>query len=98
MMAIKYVFNPFTSNFDAVDSAAASSGTPATDLFTVTDTGDKTYTLSDTPLSETEFVMLNGQTLSKGAGEDYTVSGNDIVLDASCVLFVGDKILVKYRK
>ena len=77
---------------------AGGGGTHATDLFTVTDTGVKTYTLTDTPISDSQIVSLNGQVLSEGGSEDYTVSGKDIILDASCVLFIGDKILVKYNK
>jgi len=94
-MAVKYVFNPFTTNFDAIDTTTAS-GNRAFDTFTVSNVSQKTYTLSGTPLSNSEFVHLNGVTLSKGGSLDYTVSGADIILDASCVLTLGDLILVKY--
>ena len=73
-------------------------GTHAKDLFTVVNASIKTYTLTDTPVTDSQLVMQNGQDLSEGVGEDYTVSGKDIILDAACVLFVGDKILVKYNK
>lgn len=73
-------------------------GTHAVDLFTVVNDTIKTYTLTETPITDSQIVSLNGQVLSEGGSEDYTVSGKDIILNPSCVLFVGDKILVKYNQ
>ena len=91
-MGVKYVFNPFTSQLDVVNDTSF-----AVDDFVVTNPSTKTYSLSSSPISDSEFVTLNGVLLLKGATEDYTISGADVTLDASCELRIGDKIVVKYQ-
>ena len=69
------------------------------DVFIVTapDVVSKTFTLTDTPIAQSEFVILNGILTTKGGSYDYTVSGDQIIFTAGVTLTVGDKVHVKYK-
>lgn len=55
-----------------------------------------TFTLTNTPVSGSESVYLNGLLQEPGAGNDYTISGATITYLTAPVS--GDKIRVSYRK
>ncbi len=55
------------------------------------------YTLTNSPVSGTEMVFLNGMLLNAGAGNDYTISGAEITLLTNPPT-AEDVILVTYRK
>jgi len=59
--------------------------------------GPWTYPLSHSPINNSEFVMLNGVTLTYGSGYDYTISGSDLIINATVELEDTDKIHVKYK-
>jgi len=54
------------------------------------------FTLTFTPIANSQAVFYNGLALAPGATEDYTISGNVVTLNAGIVLTNGDKILVTY--
>jgi len=93
-MSVKYVFNPFTATFDAID---AFTGALSVDTFVVTVPATHDFTLTLSPVLDSEFIILNGVTLNRGATEDYTISGNTLTISASYELRVGDKLVAKYR-
>jgi hypothetical protein len=53
-----------------------------------------TYVLAHTPIAGTEDVILNGDILDEGAGNDYTIAGDTIT--TATPLVDGDKIRVSY--
>jgi len=57
----------------------------------------RTLTLSNTPINTTEYVILNGVTLTKGASYDYTVAGTNINLTAGVDIELGDQFSVRYK-
>lgn len=60
--------------------------------------GQSIYTLSASPITNSEIVARNGQILNKGVGEDYTLSGAVITLAADVAVDIkaGEKITVSY--
>lgn len=56
----------------------------------------KEVTLSSTPITNSEFVYLNGVHLKRGSTRDYTLSGTVITFNAAWVLKVDDIITVRY--
>ena len=64
--------------------------------FEVTDSNQKTYTVSNTPEPGSVIVLLNGLYQVPGSGEAYTVSGSDITFTPSATLTVGDLIEIYY--
>lgn len=78
-------------------SITAPSSTYAKDLFTVVSPiPDHILLLSSAPLANSEIVGWNGLILRPGAGNDYTISGSTIVLNAGITLTIGDQIVVVY--
>ncbi len=71
-------------------------GSHKQDQFTVVNPANKTLTLSNTPLTESERVSWNGLILRSGASNDYTVLGTQITLTAGITLTVSDEISVAY--
>lgn len=65
------------------------------DIFNVSGPGN-VFTLTFTPLTNSQHVFYNGLALAPGVTEDYTISGNVVTLNAGIVLTNGDKILVTY--
>jgi hypothetical protein len=55
-----------------------------------------TYTLANTPISNTEMLYVNGLLQEPGAGNDYTISGGTITMLSAPVS--GDRIRVNYQK
>ncbi len=55
-----------------------------------------TYVLANTPISGTEHVYINGILWESGSGNDYTISGANITVEAGSILQTGDKIRVSY--
>ena len=66
------------------------------DVFTVTVPATHIFTLSQTPITNSQLVLWNGIGLARGASEDYMLSGVTVTLDAGIELTVGDKILIIY--
>lgn len=60
--------------------------------------GQSNFTLSATPITNSEIVARNGQILTKGVGEDYTISGAVITLaaDVASTIKAGEKISAHY--
>jgi hypothetical protein len=54
------------------------------------------FTLSFTPVLNSQHVFYNGLALAEGGSYDYTLSGNVLTLNGSIVLIAGDRILVTY--
>lgn len=83
-----------------VGSGGGSSSTgylPAIDIFYIDALYDGTFTLTHTPISKTEHVVFNGQVMSPGVDEDYTISGKVITINPLITYFViDDKIIVFY--
>ena len=52
-----------------------------------------TFTILNTPIDQI-MLYLNGQYMTAGAGEDYTISGNTITMKSAPI--VGDKIRANY--
>ena len=65
------------------------------DVFNVAGPGN-VFTLTFTPLANSQHVFYNGLALANGVTEDYTISGNVVTLNAGIVLVNGDKILITY--
>ena len=65
------------------------------DIFDITGPGN-VFTLTFTPLLNSQVVFYNGLALAIGASEDYTIVGNVITLNASIILTSGDKLLIVY--
>ena len=85
-----------------VGSGGGSSSTGSiafVDIFYIDASYDGTFTLTHTPISKTEHVVFNGQVMSPGIDEDYTILGRVITIDpAITALFViDDKIIVFYN-
>ena len=57
---------------------------------------NSTYTLANMPVTGTVSVMVNGQTLDAGAGNDYTISG--VTITMLYTLTATDKIRASYLK
>lgn len=76
----KLSFQWQTESFD-VDATLASS---------------KVVNLANIPISESEFVFLNGIKCIKGVGKNYQLSGTTITFDAAEILSIGDVIEIKY--
>lgn len=55
-----------------------------------------TFTLANTPISNTEMVYLNGILLEPGAGNDYTISGSTITMLSAPA--TGDRLKANYQK
>ena len=72
------------------------SGSFAKDLFTVVNTLDKNLVLANTPTTDSENVAWNGLVLEPGVGNDYTIVGNIITINASITLTTGDKFVILY--
>jgi len=53
-------------------------------------------TLLDTPVVNSDFIFLNGMSLTRGATYDYTIAGTTVTFDPSVILNIGAKIQVKY--
>jgi hypothetical protein len=53
-----------------------------------------TFTLANTPIADTERVIINGVDLERGASNDYTISGGTITFASPPE--TGDKIIVDY--
>ena len=53
-----------------------------------------TFTLAQSPVSDTERVIINGVDLERGGSNDYTISGNTITFNSPPES--GDKIIVDY--
>ncbi|MFA5409790.1 MAG: hypothetical protein WC343_13545 [Bacilli bacterium] len=54
-----------------------------------------TFTILNTPIGGQIMLYLNGQYMTAGAGEDYTISGSTITMAAP--LIPGDKIRTNYQ-
>jgi hypothetical protein len=54
-----------------------------------------TFTILNTPIGGQIMLYLNGQYMTAGAGEDYTISGSTITMAAP--LIPGDKIRANYQ-
>ena len=61
----------------------------------VIDGSNVTFTLAHTPTGGQIMLYLNGQYMTVGVGEDYTISGNTITMAAP--LIPGDKIRTNYQ-
>jgi hypothetical protein len=90
-------------NGTAISAAVASTDfmAPASFVTRETPTGtvngvNATFTLANTPLSNTEEVYLNGLLQEPGAGTDYTISGATITM--LNIPVTGDRLRVNYRK
>jgi hypothetical protein len=55
-----------------------------------------TYTLANTPISNTEMLYVNGLLQEPGAGNDYVISGATITMQSAPV--TGDRMRVNYQK
>jgi hypothetical protein len=66
------------------------------DLFTVVVPSNHIFTLSQTPIANSQLVMWNGLGLAKGASEDYMLSGVTVTLNVGINLTAGDNILIIY--
>ncbi len=66
------------------------------DLFTIVNPLAKTLNLGQTPTASSERVSWNGLDLRPGAGNDYTVSGNQVTLTAGVTLTANDEVMVAY--
>ncbi len=75
-------------------SATASVVTYQQDLFPWV--GSNVFTLSFTPISNSQIVFFNGLGLVSGASHDYVLSGTTLTLNAGIILKAGDQILVVY--
>ena len=65
------------------------------DLFDISGPGN-IFTLSFTPILNSQIVFWNGIALAQGISEDYVLSSNIITLNGGITLSSGDKILVVY--
>jgi hypothetical protein len=90
-------------NGTAISAAVASTDFMAPTSFVTreTPTGtvngvNATFTLANTPLSNTEEIYLNGLLQEPGAGNDYTISTNTITM--LNIPATGDRLRVNYRK
>jgi hypothetical protein len=90
-------------NGTAISAAVASTDfmAPASFVTRETPTGtingvNATFTLTATPLSNTEEIYLNGLLQEPGAGNDYTISTNTITM--LNIPATGDRLRVNYRK
>jgi hypothetical protein len=90
-------------NGTAMSAATASTDYMAPTSFVVRETPsgtingvNTTFTLANTPLSNTEQLFLNGILLEPGAGNDYTISTNTITM--LTVPQTGDRLRVNYYK
>ena len=54
------------------------------------------FGLASAPVAGSEMVFLNGQLLDPGAGDDYTIAGQNITFASAPV--VGDRIVAWYLK
>ena len=54
-----------------------------------------TFTILNTPIGGQIMLYLNGQYMTAGAGEDYTISGSTITMASAPI--VGDKIRTNYQ-
>lgn len=82
-----------------VKFAGAHSGEEWVDRETPSGTVDDanvTFTLANTPVSGSEHVFLNGILQDVGSGNDYTISGATITMEAAPQ--TGSKLRVSYRK
>ncbi len=61
----------------------------------VIDGSNVTFTLAHTPIGGQIMLYLNGQYMTAGAGEDYTISGSTITMASAPI--VGDKIRTNYQ-
>lgn len=88
---------------DAINVMNVSAGEvqiPITETFIV-DAGiasSKTVSVANSIKLGSENVTFNSLLMIFGAGEDYTISGADVVFNAGHTLTIGDKISVKYVK
>lgn len=101
-MAKKYLFNPFTGNFDLVDITASGGGSYNVDKVTLTGTEitNKSLTLGGAPsvAADTRLIVIEG--IEQEYGADFTVSGstlswNGLGLDG--LLEIGDKLIIVYN-
>lgn len=84
-MSLKIVFNPFTGNFDYVNSSTPSS------LTIETPSGDvDALNVTFTPTSEPIYVVADGITYFDGAG--YTYVAPDIIMDVPPSQYIRDAI------
>lgn len=77
-------------------NAGASNINYQQDLFIVSNPVDHVFTLSQTPITNSQLVLWNGLGLARGVSEDYTLSGLVVTLNAGIELTIGDKILIIY--
>ena len=75
-------------------SDGSSSPTYQQDLFPWV--GSNIFTLTFTPISNSQIVFFNGIGLVSGAGYDYTLVGTTLTLNAGIILKANDTILVFY--
>lgn len=66
------------------------------DFFVITNPLNHILSLSHVPFLNSEAILWNGLGLSFGISNDYTISGNLIILNAGMVLTVGDQFEVSY--
>lgn len=90
------IYNTTTSSFEFWNGSAwvsvGSSTSFITDVFSYS--GTNVFTLSDTPVTNSEVITRNGLVLEAGSGNDYTLSGTTLtILDT---LISGDLIQAKY--
>lgn len=71
-------------------------GNYAKALYTVVNPLDKTFSLANTPISNSEIVSWNGLLLKPGGSNDYTISGSTVTLNSGVSLTVGDELLIVY--
>jgi hypothetical protein len=56
------------------------------------------FTLANSPVAGSEMIFLNGVLLESGAGNDYTISGQNITMLTGSIPITGDRLKATYMK
>lgn len=101
-MALKFILNPISGNFDYIDTSTASSGSYNVEKLTLnaSDISNKQITLSATPTtaSDTRLTVIEG--IEQDYSIDFTVSGSTLSwngLGLESILEDGDKLVIIYN-
>jgi hypothetical protein len=91
------IYNTDTNTLQDYNGASWSNVAPQfqQDVFNPGGPGN-VFTLTFTPVTNSQIVFYNGMALANGPSYDYTISGNVVTLNASMIIGVNDRILVTY--